>query len=39
MDTILFAAIGHIVAAFKDQGGPRFVVALPEIDWSRLNGR
>jgi hypothetical protein len=38
MDTILFATIGHIIAALKHQGGPSFVVALPEIDWSRLNG-
>jgi hypothetical protein len=38
MDTILFAAIGHIFAALKHQGGPSFVAPLPEIDWSRLNG-
>jgi len=38
MDTIFLAAIGHLFAALKYQGRPSFVVALPEIDWSRLNG-
>jgi hypothetical protein len=38
METILFAAIGHLIAAHQHQGGPSFVVALPKIDWSRLNG-